>query len=604
MLHVTRSHIKYEISIGTSKAPVATFHIPTSAHYPMQYKYYPNRPEKITKEFVQQEYDALIAALPEAQTAETSDKWFALFEKWNALKSYVESENNRVNYALSRWMDNSENEAAEKYFREEVMPVSDNGNSKLLDALLASKHKGAIAGKYGQYLIEALETAVEPLAPINSDLRVKVGELNNQYDKLVASGEVTVDGKQVTLAVARSLQMSPDARIRKEAFIAYREWFGTHREEIARIFAELVKLRDTMAKNLGHENYIRLGYLDMRRTDYGEVEAEQFRAAVKKYAVPLQKKLYERQAEELGTPTLKPWDTGYFPSLSLPSGIAPVQEQLDKAQQVFDSLQPELGAHFARMRSEGLIDLENRKAKRAGAFCTSFSDEGRVAILCNSTGDEDDVSTLMHEMGHAFQGWESQPIEVVELQWPTMDACEVHSMGMEYLSLPKMNVFFGDANAEKFARNRWRDSVEGICYICAVDEFQHWLYLNPNASLDDRDVAWNRIWDTYKPGLDWTEAEQLKALRWYAQSHIFHVPFYYIDYAIAETGAMQLALMDAADHGKTMETYMQLCRIGGTKSVLDIFSTVGMRSPFDPLLMRDLMAHAAKVLGVEQTTEA
>lgn len=570
----------------------------------MQYKYYPNRPEKLTKEFVEQEYAKLRADLPQAEAASSGELWLDLFTRWNAIKSYVESEGNRINYMQSRYMDNTAYEDAEKYYREEVMPASDRGNSEILEALLKSKHKGAIAKKHGEYLIKALETAVEPLSPVNSDLRVKAGDLINQYDKLVAAGEVTVNGKSVTLAVARAMQMSTDPATRRAAFFAYREWFAQHRDQIAQIFDQLVHLRDKMAKNLGHENFVKLGYLGMRRTDYGELEAGEFRAAVRKYAVPLQQKLAQRQAEDLGTGTLKPWDAGFYPSLSLPEGIAPVEQQLDKAQAVFSRLNPTLAGHFERMRKEGLIDLENRKAKRAGAFCTSFSDEGRVAILCNSTGDEDDVATLMHEMGHAFQGWESQPIESVDLQWPTLDACEVHSMGMEYLSLPQMSEFFGTENAEKFRRNRWRDSVEGICYICQVDEFQHWIYQNPNATPDERDAEWNRLTDIYKPGLDWSEAENLKRMRWYAQSHIFHAPFYYIDYAIAETGAMQLGLMDAENHENAMATYMRLCQIGGTKSVLDIFQSVGMRSPFDPMLMKDLMAHAAKELGIEQMSEA
>ena len=256
------------------------------------------------------------------------------------------------------------------------------------------------------------------------------------------------------------------------------------------------------------------------------------------------------------------------------------------------------------MRNEGLIDLENRKGKRAGAYCTTFSDEGRVAILCNSTGDSDDVGTLTHEMGHAFQGWESQVIESVDLQSPTYDACEIHSMGMEYLSMRHMNEFFNDELTAKFRRNRWRDGVEIMCYIAIVDEFQHWVYENPSATPDERDTAWNKIWDIYKPGIDWSSAEEYKSARWYMQGHIFGMPFYYIDYAIAEIGAMQLALMDAQDHDKTIEAYLKLCRIGGTMSVLDIFKSVGMRTPFDESLIKDLMAHATKVLSDEEPVAA
>jgi M3 family oligoendopeptidase len=567
----------------------------------MTYKHVADRPQSLTADYVKQQYKALTDRIAAAESATSPDGWLALFGDWNALKSYVGSEGSRIHHAQSKDMADPTCEAADKYFREEVQPASDDGNSAMVNAMLASRHKEAIAQRYGSHLIRTLETAVEPLAPVNSELRVKEGDLVNAYDKLVASGEVQVGGKTVTLAVAKSLQSSEDGAIRKEAFTNYRQWFLDHRSEIAGLFGQLVTLRDQMGKNLGHATYIPLGYLGMGRTDYGPEQAATFRAGIREYAVPLQTELYKRQAQVYGTPTLKPWDVEYDPELSLPSGIVPVDTQLDKAQRIFDALSPQLGAHFTRMRREGLIDLENRKGKRAGAYCTSFSDEGRVAIFCNSTGDPDDVATLTHEMGHAFQGWESQVIDAVDLQWPTSDAAEIHSMGMEYLAMRHMDEFFSAADAEKFRRERWKRSVELLCWVAIVDEFQHWAYEHPQASIEERDAAWRRIWGVYKPGIDYTGIEDYIQARLYCQGHPFWMPFYYIDYAIADTGAMQLALIDAESHERAMDAYLTLCRVGGTKSVLDIFATAGMRSPFDPTLMRDLMAHAAKELGVSST---
>ena len=565
----------------------------------MQYKHYPHRPGEMTAEFVSNEYKQLVDKIENAEASETPEQWLALFDDWNSLKSFVGSEGSRRSHALSKDMNNAESEEKEKYFREEIAPVFDDGESALVNALLASKHKNAIADKFEAHLLELLATTVEPLAPVNSKLRVKISDLVNQYDKIIAGGEVEVQGKTVTLAVARSLQHSENQETRKAAFIAWREWFLEHRSSIVELFNQIVALRHEMATNLGHENFIHLGYLGMGRTDYGIEEAAQFRRNIRTYAVPLLQKLYEQQAQEHNEASLKPWNVGYTPSLNLPNGVAPVETQIENAQRVFDRLSPVLAAHFRRMREEDLIDLENRKGKRAGAYCTSFSDEGRVAILCNSTGDEDDVRTLMHEMGHAFQGWESQPIEAVDLQWPTSDACEVHSMGMEYLSMKHMEEFFSKEDSSKFRRNRWKQAVSLVCYIAVVDEFQHWIYENPNATAEERDTAWNRISDIYQPGVDFNGYEHFKALRWYAQGHIFWMPFYYIDYAIAETGAMQLGRMDAENPEKAMETYLELCRMGGTKSVLDIFKSTGLRSPFDPTLMKELMQHAADELGVE-----
>lgn len=564
----------------------------------MTYKHYPNRPGTLTEDFVKQEYQKIVDQVAAADASETPQKWLELYAEWNALHSFISSETSRISHAFNKNKADAELESRDTYQREHVQPVADEGNSTLVNALLASKHKAAIAERYGAHLLRVLDIMREPIAKVNIDLRIKAGDLESKYDKIVAGGEVTIGGKTMTLAKAGSLQSSEDAAVRKEAFEAVRGWFLAHRNEIAAIYDDMVHVRDQMGRNLGHKNFIPLGYASMGRVDYGVADAEKFRANIRKYVVPLQSKLYAERAKRLGSATLKPWDSGYDPAFTLPRGIAPVDTQITKAQQIFDRLSPVLGQHFHRMREEGLIDLENRKGKRAGAYCTSFSDEGRVAILCNSVGDSQDVGTLTHEMGHAFQGWESQSIEAIDLQWPTSDACEVHSMGMEYLSMRYMDEFFDEALTEKFRRNRWRDGIEVICYIAIVDEFQHWVYENPNASLDERDAAWNRIWDIYKPGVDWTGAEQYKAARWYAQGHIFGSPFYYIDYAIAETGAMQLALMDAKDHDKTIEAYLKLCRIGGTMSVLDIFKSVGMRSPFDESLMKDLTAHAAKVLEV------
>ena len=566
----------------------------------MHYKYYQDRPGTLTAEFVRDEFKKITDRIASADASSSPDEWLALYADWNALSSFVNSETSRISHALSKNMMDESLEKREEYQRQKVQPTADEANSMLLLALLSSKHKEAIGNRYGMHLLLVLAASQEPLAPVNIELRVKVGELTTKYDKIVASGEVPFRGEMITLGKIRSLANSEDADTRKEAYIASRTWFLQHHDELAAIYDELVKLRTKMGQNLGHQNFIPLGYTSMGRTDYGIEEAKKFRENIRKYVVPVQSMLFKARAEKLGTPTLKPWDAAYDPELSLPSNVAPVNLQLDKVQRIFEKISPILAAHFVRMRNEGLIDLENRKGKRAGAYCTSFSDEARVAILCNSTGDSDDIRTLTHEMGHAFQGWESQPIESVDLQSPTYDACEIHSMGMEFLAMRYIDEFFNDELSEKYKRNRWKDAVEMVCYIAIVDEFQHWVYENPYASTTERDHTWNRIWDIYKPGIDFTGCEEYKYARWYAQGHIFDMPFYYIDYAIAETGAMQIALMDEANHAKTVEAYLELCRIGGTKSVLDIFKSVGMRSPFDETLMRDLMKHASKVLAVEE----
>lgn len=565
----------------------------------MQFAHFPDRPEELTAEFLESEYAKLTAALETAETSDSPGAWLGLFEDWNELKAYVDGEGSRRAYRLSKDMRNEEAEAADRYHREKLRPVAEAADSKLVQALLGSRHRDAVGERYGYQLLCHLDTQKEPLAPVNSELRVEAGELAHEYDKTVAGGQVEVGGEKLTLARAAGKLSSEKPAVRKEAFFAHRGWFLEQREPLGGIFQKLVERRDRMGRNLGHPNFVPLGYLGMARTDYGPEEAAAFRASIHRHASPVFERLCEHQARALGTPTLKPWDGAFHPELTLPSGVAkPVDGQLDKAERVFELLSPRLGAHFRRMRREGLIDLENREGKRAGAFCTEFADEKRVAILCNSVGDMGDVSTLMHETGHAFMGWEAQEIEAIDLRWPTADASEIHSMGMEYLSQRHMDSFFSEEDARKFIASRFARAVRLLCYISLVDEFQHEVYENPGATLDERDRTWCRIAARYMPGIDWSGVEELAATRWYAQLHIFRYPFYYIDYGIAETGAMQLALIDSSDHEKGLDTYFRLCRIGGTESVLGIFEKAGMRSPFDPELMGELMEYAAARIGL------
>jgi len=565
----------------------------------MIYVHCPDRPDVLAAPWVSERYAELLARLPAAEASEEAEAWLQLYSDWNELKSCVESEGSRRRYAFSKDMADGAAEEAEREHREEFTPVAEDGDSKLVAALLASRHRGAVADRFGAQLLRVLEVTEATLAPANSELRVKVGELSKRYDKLRASGEVSVGGEVMTMPRAWALLSSSDGALRREAFEAYFDWFLAQRDALAAIFDEQVALRDRMGRNLGHENFVPLGYAGMARTDYGPEEAATFRAAVREHAAPIFGRLCREQAALLGEPTLRPWDAGYHPGLTLPTGAAePVDEQLDKAGRVFERLSPKLYAHFERMRREGLIDLENRKGKSAGAFCTDFSDEGRVAIFCNSTGDESDISTLTHEMGHAFMGWESLWIEPVDLRWPTADAAEIHSMGMEFLSLPRLEEFFEAEQHARFVRNRWRRAISLLCYVCVVDEFQHWVYEHPGASAEERDREFIAIRARYMPGIDWSgEAEKYAPLRWYVQLHIFRYPFYYIDYAIAETCAMQLGMLDARDHEGTMETYLELCRLGGTGSLTELVAGAGLRSPFEPELMRDLMAHAAEQVG-------
>lgn len=563
----------------------------------MSYKHFKKRPKKLTAEFAKNHYDKLTGQIDKAEKSQSPDLWLKLFADWNELKSYISSEASRIGHKFNQNMADKKLENDEKYINEKLVPAITEPEFRLVSAFLKSKHKKALLKRYGAQLEPIYKTQLKPLDPINTKLRVKSAKLTTKYEKMLAKAQITINGKKYNSWEARSLGFSSDQKIRKKSYDARVKWYLKRHGRMAFIYDQLVSLRTQMAKNVGYHNYTSLAYENMGRTDYTPSDVKKFRDQINKHMSPLWLEMSHQQAGSIGTKALKPWDMLYNPRYSLPMGIVPVKSQLEKSQVMFSRLSPELGKQFKFMTDNKLIDLETRANKRTGAYCTHFSDEAKVALLCNSTGDADDVRVLTHEMGHAFQGLMSMPIEAVDLQTPTYDLCEVHSMGMEFLVLPYINEFFKPKDAAKFAKERWHEAIYTLCYICVVDEFQHWVYANPKAGVRARDKKWDELYDKYLPGLDFSGIKEFKKARWYMQTHIFSAPFYYIDYALAEVGALQLAKMDADDHKKTLAIYFELCKLGGTKSILEAYKSAGLRSPFDPKLIGDLTSYAKRVLA-------
>ncbi len=563
----------------------------------MSYIHFKNRPKNLTAEFAKNQYQNLLDRIEPAEASKTADDWLKLFTEWNELKSYVSSEASRIGHEFNKNMADKKLEAKEKYINDKLMPAIVEQEFLLTKAFLDSRHKPAMLKRFGKLLDVTYQTQLKPLDPINTNARVKASNLTTKYEKILAKAQITINGKKYNSWEARSLGFSADESIRKKSYNARTKWYLKRHGRMAYIFDQLVGLRTQMAKNVGYTTYTPLAYESMGRTDYGPKDVKKFRDSVHKYMSPLWEELSKKQAKANGTKKLKPWDLLYNPEFTLPMGIVPVDSQIKNTQKLFNKMSPTLGKHFKFMIDNDLIDLKTRANKRTGAYCTHFSDEQKVAVLCNSTGEADDVRTLIHEMGHAFQGLESMHIESVDLQQPTFDLCEVHSMGMEFLSLPYIDVYFDKEQSTKFAKERWHEAIYTLCYICVVDEFQHWVYENPKSGIPARDKMWDKLYDKYLPGFDFSGIKEFKKARWYMQHHIFSAPFYYIDYALAETGALQLAMMASKDYPKTLKIYMELCKIGGTKSILDAFKSAGLRSPFEQKLISDLSGHAKKLLS-------
>jgi M3 family oligoendopeptidase len=548
----------------------------------MAFLHYPQRPETLTAEFVNGVFTSLIDRIPEAEAADNADAWDVLVRDWNAFRFYYSSEWSRVNFQLSANFEDAAAVAAEQYFRDSVIPAVDDREDLIVSALLESRHRPALEARYGRYFFRRSEVARAAMASVNGELRVREGELQNRYNRLKATAKVVVEGRTMTFDEAESLFTSPDRELRRRAFCATSEWILSHRDEMAAIFDELVRLRHQMALNLGYDDFTKLGYEMRERTDYGPTDTARFRRNIFRHFLPINRELVADHARRIGVERLSIIDRAYDPDRSLPRGVAgPVETQLDRAARLFASLSPRLAAHFTTMLDEDLIDLPNRPGKYGGAFCTARHDEGRCAVLLNSVGDASDVVTLLHEMGHAFQNCESTGIELFDLRSPTSDVAEIHSTSMEFLGLRHIDELLPQEHVVRFRRNAWRNAVNQLVGIASVDEFQHWIYEHPNATIDEREEAWVRFVDRYSAGIDATGYEEYRRTSWYEIGHLFMAPFYMIDYALARLVSMQLALIDDVDHERAMEIYLELCRLGGTRSFKQAVEQVGLRSPFD-----------------------
>jgi M3 family oligoendopeptidase len=558
----------------------------------MSFHHYPHRPARLTAEFARTEYTSLIDRVADADAAATADEWMALVLDWNALSSYCRSEGSRVHFRLCRDFSNEEATSAEQYYREQVMPVAEEHEERLMEAMLASPHRAALEQRFGGYYLQRAELMRRTMAPVNAELRVREGELQTRYGRLIATAEVSVDGETMTVGQADSLLTAPDRDLRRKAYVATSQWLLDNRDELAGIFDELVEIRRRMAANLGYESFTRLGYEQMERTDYGPNETARFRQLVFAHFLPLLRQWVSEQAERAGTERLSIIDARFDPGRSLPRGIAaPVETQLERAAAVFSSLSSRLGEHFARMRDGGMIDHANRPGKAGGAFCSPVHDEPRCSVLLNSVGDASDVEVLLHELGHAFQKWESDDIELVDLRQPTLDLAEIHSMTMEFLGMRHLDRMLPEEHLARYRSNAWKRAVSSIVAIARIDEFQHWIYECPTATPQEREAKWIELHDAYGSGLDHTGFEHFRSASWYEVGHLFQSPFYMIDYALARLVSMQIALIDAEDHERAMATYIELCRLGGTMSFARAVAKVGLRSPFDEDLLADLAAH-------------
>ena len=500
--------------------------------------------------------------------------------------------------ARLRFSQDTTDDAArkEREFADEFFPRIEDFETKFKRHLIA--HKSALAPKIGTHVFDLWNADVASFEPaLEADL-VRESKVASKHPELSASARIEFDGGTYNLSQLRKFTLDPDRDVRHRGEKARWAWFAEHAEEFDSIYDELVETRTKMARELGHENYVPLGYLRRQRIDYDAADVARFRREVRQHVVPIAQAIIERQAQTLGVDEVMVWDEAVFDPDGGPGLTKSGDELLAAAQTMFDSLHPDIGVFFKTLNERGLLDLEARNGKAPGGFCTTLENWDAPFVFANFNGTRGDVEVFTHEMGHAFQCFSSMKNFPCDLIWPTLESCEIHSMSLEFLCWPHMELFFGD-EADRFRRAHLAESLTFLPYGCAVDHFQHLIYEHPDASVEDRYEMWQEMEALYLPWRNWGDIDHgANGGRWHGQGHIFSSPFYYIDYVLAMTCALQFWDRSQRDFQGSMDAYVELCRRGGEAPFQELARSAGLRSPFEEGCLESAAARAREYLDL------
>lgn len=525
----------------------------------------------------EQKFKEQLNAFTSASTYEEQDQ---AMTRINKLRSEMDTLGQLVSIRHS--IDtNDEFYKAEQDFFDENGPVIQEYITDYYRALVDSKFRTELEDKWGRQLFQLAELSLKTFSPeIIEDLQQE-NKLTTEYSKLIASAKIQFEGEERTLPQLTPFQQSKDRDMRKRAMEASSGFMAENEATFDRIYDDLVKVRTKMAKKLGFNNYVELGYARMARTDYNAEMVANFRSQVLEHIVPVASKLKERQQNRIDVDQLLYYDENF----AFKSGNATPKGDPDwivsNGAKMYEELSPETHEFFTFMQENGLMDLVAKKGKQGGGYCTYISEYGAPFIFSNFNGTSGDIDVLTHEAGHAFQVYESRGFEVPEYGFPTYEACEIHSMSMEFFTWPWMDRFFED-EADKYRFDHLASGLIFIPYGVTVDEFQHFVYENPDATPAERKQAWREIERKYLPHRNYDDNTYLEQGGfWHKQGHIFSSPFYYIDYTLAQICAFQFWKKMHEDQSAAWADYLHLCRQGGSKSFVELVKVAGLISPFE-----------------------
>ena len=536
------------------------------------YKY-----EHLDLEKIKGQFSELIDNFERAKNVE---RQIEAFDKIIKLRNHIETMQTLVSIRHS--IDtNDEFYDKENEYMDEISPILFGFTNDFYKALVNSKFKEELIKKYGKLLFDLAENTLKVFSNEIIPDAQEENRLSSKYSKLIASAKIDFDGKELNLSQMVPYTQSKDRNVRIEAAKKVAQFFAENQEEFDNIYDSLVKVRTEMAQKMGYKNYVEFGYKQLSRLEYDAKMVEGYRNQVLENIVPLHTELRKRQEKRLGVEKLRFYDE----AIKFNSGNADPHGSpewiLNHGKTMYKELSKETDEFFTFMTENNLLDLLSKKGKMSGGYCTYIPEHKAPFIFANFNGTAHDIDVLTHEAGHAFQVYQSRGFEVPEYLWPTYEACEIHSMSMEFLTWPWMDLFFQN-DTEKYKFIHLSEALLFIPYGVTVDEFQHWVYENPEVTPQQRREKWLEIEKKYLPTRDYGEVDELKnGIFWFRQGHIFSSPFYYIDYTLAQVCAFQFWIKSREDREKAWQDYLNLCKLGGSKSFFELMKSANLKNPFE-----------------------
>lgn len=535
-------------------------------------------------EYVRPDLEGMLARLDEltaqAANAASGEELLAVCDECDKLcqQFMTDSSLSYVRYSINT---KDEFYAKENDFYDENSPRFNDKGLAFSRAVLANPHKQALADRYGQIYLDKLEQSVRCAIPEILPLMQKENALVSQYQKLYASAMVEFEGQTLPLPKLGPYKQSTDRAVRKAAYEAEGKFFDDHQAEFDELYTKLIENRNEQARAMGYENYVPLSYLRMQRLGYGREEVEAYRNQVVRDVVPLVARMKARQAERCGLTDPKFYDSALYFADGNPNPTGTPEEILAAGRTMYRELSLETAEFIDFLMDNELLDVLSRPGKAPGGYCTHFPTLKAPFIFSNFNGTSGDVDVLTHEAGHAFQAYRAMQQNLPgELQGPGLESCEIHSMSMEFLTTPWHHLFFGPQTG-KYALYHAEDALGFLPYGCMVDEFQHIVYSHPELTPEQRNEEWLKLEKKYRP---WNNMEGMpfygRGAGWQRQLHIYQYPFYYIDYCLAQTVALQFFVAFLKDPKDAWQRYLALVDKAGTQTYVDLVRSAGLVVPF------------------------